>query len=123
MSLLEFSEPSLKTKIAVPIFLLGTGFQHDCHVHLASLKKYTLPQHPLFEKVICPHYTSECLIYIALAIIAAPNGHVLNKTIVTGLIFVVANLAGTADSTRKWYVQKFGAEQLKGRWRMVPYVF
>jgi 3-oxo-5-alpha-steroid 4-dehydrogenase 3 len=121
--LIEFSRPSVKTAIAAPLFLLASGVQHDCHKHLASLKKYTLPGNHFFQSVVCPHYTSECLIYVAIAIAAAPKGQVMNRTVLAGLGFVVSNLGVTADSTRKWYVEKFGEEKLKGRWRMVPYLY
>src|SRR6187402_1645134 len=94
-ALLEISKPSMKTFVAVPIFILASGIQHDCHEHLASLKKYTLPQHYWFQSVVCPHYTSECLIYLAIAIVAAPPGQLLNKTVLAGLGFVASNLAVT----------------------------
>jgi len=119
----EFSKPSMKTFIAVPIFILASGIQHDCHEYLAGLKKYTLPESPYFKLIVCPHYTSECLVYVALAIVSAPEGHIMNRTVLAGLGFVVSNLAVTADSTRNWYVAKFGTEKLKGRWRMVPYIY
>jgi len=109
--------------IAILLFILGSSIQHSCHKHLASLKKYTIPQHWLFQSIVCPHYTSECLVYVAIAIVAAPEGYILNRTVLAGLGFVVSNLAVTADSTRKWYVEKFGAKNLAGRWRMVPYVY
>jgi len=120
---LELSKPSMKTFIAVPIFVLASGIQHDCHKYLASLKKYTVPQRFWFQWVLCPHYTCECLIYVAIAVIAAPKGQMLNKTILAGLGFVASNLAVTADSTRKWYIERFGAEKVAGRWRMVPHVY
>jgi len=123
MHSLELGGPSRKTFIAVPIFLLASGIQHDCHEYLASLEKYTLPQHPMFQAIVCPHYTSECLIYIAIAIAAAPEGSFFNRTMLSGLLFIFLNLAVTADSTRKWSVEKFGAEKLKNRWRMVPYIY
>jgi 3-oxo-5-alpha-steroid 4-dehydrogenase 3 len=113
----------MKTYIAVPIFLLASGIQHDCHEHLASLKKYTVPQRYWFQWVLCPHYTSECLIYVAIAIVAAPQGQILNKTLLASLGFVASNLAVTADSTRKWYIEKFGVENLAAHWRMIPYVY
>jgi len=122
-SLLKLSKPSLKTTIAIPLFLLASGVQHDCHTHLASLKKYTLPENRFFQSVACPHYTSECLVYVAIAIAAAPKGQVMNRTVLAGLGFVVSNLGVTADSTRKWYVEKFGEEKLEGTWRMVPYLY
>ena len=122
-SVLDVSKPSLKTFIAVLIFIIGSGIQHDCHIHLASLKKYTLPHHYMFQAIICPHYTSECLIYVAIAIVAAPTGQVFNKTVLAAIGFVASNLAVTADSTRQWWIEKFGAEALEGRWRMVPYIY
>jgi 3-oxo-5-alpha-steroid 4-dehydrogenase 3 len=121
--LLEFSTPSLKTAIAIPLFVLASAVQHECHKHLASLKKYTLPDTGFFQYVVCPHYTSECIIYATIAIAAAPTGRVMNRTVLAGLGFVISNLAVTADSTRKWYVEKFGEEELRGRWRMVPCVY
>jgi len=61
------------------------------------------------------------MIYLAIAIIAAPGDQLLNKTVLAGLGFVASNLAVTADSTRKWYVVKFG--EVESRWRMVPYLY
>lgn len=122
-SLIEFSKPSTKTFIAVPIFILASGIQHDCHKYLAGLRKYTLPEHRLFQLVVCPHYTSECFIYIAIAIAAAPKGYAMNTTILSGLGFVISNLAVTADSTRRWYIEKFGVNRLRGRWRLLPYIY
>ena len=119
----EISKPSVKTLVAVPIFILASGIQHDCHVYLASLKKYTLPETPWFRLIVCPHYTSECLIYLAMAIVSAPEGRFMNITVLAGLGFVVSNLAVTADSTRRWSIEMFGAQKLEGRWRMLPYVY
>lgn len=120
---IDVSLPSLKTCIGMALFVVGSALQHECHVYLASLKKYTLPQHPLFRKAVCPHYASECVIYLALTLIAAPKNRILNKTLAVGLGFVIVNLAAAADSSRKWYAQKFGTELLQNRWRMVPYVW
>ncbi|TVY29357.1 Polyprenol reductase [Lachnellula hyalina] len=122
-SLLEFSKPSLKTAIGVPLFISASALQNDCHKHLASLKKYSLPQRGPFKQIVCPHYMAECLIYVSLAIISAPPGQALNKTVLAGLGFVVTNLGVTADSTKKWYGEKFGAENVEGRCRMIPYLY
>ncbi|QSZ34931.1 hypothetical protein DSL72_007793 [Monilinia vaccinii-corymbosi] len=123
LDFVEFSKPSLKTCVAVPIFVAASIIQHECHEHLASLKKYTLPSHPFFRRIVCPHYTSECLVYLAITVAAAPQGQILNRTMLAGLFFVVSNLGVTADSTREWCVKKFGVDKLVGRWRMVPYVY
>jgi len=118
-----FSNPSWKTFIALPLFLLASGIQHVCHAYLANLKKYTVPEHPFFQHIYCPHYTCECMIYLALAILGAPQGEFLNKTICTVLLFEGANLGVTAESTRVWYCGKFGAQKVQGRWRMLPFVY
>ncbi|TGO50819.1 hypothetical protein BCON_0175g00050 [Botryotinia convoluta] len=120
---IDISKPSLKTCVAVPLFVIASVCQHDCHMYLASLKKYTLPSNPFFRHIVCPHYTSECLLYIAIAIAAAPQGQFLNRTILAGLCFVISNLGVTADSTRKWYATKFGVDSVNGRWRMIPYLY
>lgn len=97
--------------------------QYDAHAYLAGLKKYTLPDHPIFHNLVCPHYFAECLIYLALSIIAAPPGYMFNHTIFCALVLVAANLGVTADGTKRWYEQKFGIESVKNRWRMIPFVF
>ncbi|KAG9246391.1 3-oxo-5-alpha-steroid 4-dehydrogenase-like protein [Calycina marina] len=120
---LEISWPSMRSSIATVIFAVASLSQHGCHVYLASLKKYTLPDRGLFGLVVCPHYTCECLVYIAIAVVAAPKDRVLNTTVLSGLGFVVTNLAVTADSTLEWYAEKFGADKVRGRKRMVPFLF
>lgn len=120
---ITMSKPSAKTTIAVPLFLIASVAQYDSHAYLAKLKKYTLPEHRLFRWILCPHYTSECAIYLALAVVAAPAGQMLNKTILTVLIFTVVTLAITSESTRSWYAQKFGEEKIKQRSRMLPFLY
>ncbi|KAJ5112829.1 hypothetical protein N7532_000874 [Penicillium argentinense] len=67
--------PSLRTFFCIPLFLVASGMQHDCHHFLFSLKKYTLPDHPIFRAIVCPHYGAECIIYLSLALIGAPGGN------------------------------------------------
>lgn len=121
--ILTFSAPSLRTLLFVPLFLLASGIQHNCHAYLASLPKYTLPTHPVFQNLICPHYNMECLIYLSLAFLAAPEGAWINRTILTGLVFVSVNLGVTASTSKEWYENKFGKEKVAGRWKMVPFIF
>lgn len=115
--------PSFRSFIAILLFLLASGVQHDCHAYLASLKKYSLPEHPVFNRLVCPHYLAECLIYLALAIIAAPAGYLFNPTIFCAFTLVVMNLGVTADGTKRWYAQRFGPRSVQNRWRMIPFVF
>ena len=123
LPILRWSAPSLKTLIALPIFILASGIQHDCHTYLASLPKYTLPVHPIFNSILCPHYTMECLIYLSLAIISAPRGAPVNQTVLTGLVFVATNLSVTAKTTKEWYERKFGSEAVAGRPLLIPYLY
>lgn len=115
--------PSIRTFIGLPLFLIASGIQHDCHSYLASLKKYSLPQHPIFQKIICPHYFAECLIYLSMSIIAAPPGRLLNNTLFTALCFVAVNLGVTAKTTRLWYSKRFGHTSIENRWTMVPFIY
>lgn len=96
--------------------------QNQCHRHLAGLKKYTLPDQGWFRHIVCPHYTSECLIYLGLSIAAAPPGQILNRTVFLGLVSVAVNLGTTAGNTKKWYAQKFGPDKVAGKWKMIPFV-
>lgn len=105
------------------VYFWAWSKQHSCHVQLASLKKYTLPSEGLFQFLICPHYTCECLIYLSIAFIAAPAGSFFNGPILCGFVFVLANLGATARGTRKWYGEKFGEDKIASRWTMIPFVF
>jgi 3-oxo-5-alpha-steroid 4-dehydrogenase 3 / polyprenol reductase len=105
------------------VFLIASGVQYDCHEHLASLKGYTVPPHPIFHRVLCPHYTAECAIYLALSFLAAPRGEMINKTVLSGFLFVIINLGITAHNTKQWYKTKFGEESVRGKWKMIPGVF
>ncbi|EEQ83728.1 3-oxo-5-alpha-steroid 4-dehydrogenase [Blastomyces dermatitidis ER-3] len=123
LSDVRYSAPSLKTLIFLPVFILASGIQHDCHLYLASLKKYTLPSHPGFLHLVSPHYTAECAIYLSLVFLAAPKGTLVNNTVLSGLVFVVINLGISADNTKAWYMKKFGKEKVEQRWRMIPYLY
>ncbi|KAI1861608.1 hypothetical protein JX265_009575 [Neoarthrinium moseri] len=117
------SLPSANTIIGVPLFLYAWLMQYVCHRHLSELKKYSLPETGLFRYLVCPHYTCECLLYLSLAIIAAPPGQVYNRTLLCGVLFVAINLGVTADGTKKWYASKFGEVKVRGKWKMVPFVY
>ena len=119
-SSITLSVLSTKAIIGIPVFILASGVQHDCHAYLASLPRYTLPIHPVFQSFICPHYTAECLIYLSLAFIAAPKGALINRTMFTVFVFVSANLTVTATTSKEWYERKFGKEAVAHRWIMLP---
>ncbi|KAI9375736.1 hypothetical protein BJX61DRAFT_95676 [Aspergillus egyptiacus] len=126
LSLDDFSLTSRfsgRTLLCLPMFIVASGIQHDCHFYLYSLKKYSLPTHPLFGRIICPHYTAECMIYLSMALLAAPKGETANKTMLSALVFVAVNLGITASNTRQWYKQKFGEEAVRGKWNMIPILY
>ncbi|XP_044724275.1 3-oxo-5-alpha-steroid 4-dehydrogenase domain-containing protein [Hirsutella rhossiliensis] len=115
----------LTTRVPLTLALFFTAWfkQYECHRYLASLKKYTLPSEGLFSHLVCPHYTCECFIYLAIALMAAPAGSLFNASLLCGLTFVAVNLGVTAHGTKQWYVDKFGTERVAGKWKMIPFVF
>ncbi|KAF5022052.1 hypothetical protein F66182_5898 [Fusarium sp. NRRL 66182] len=66
---------------------------------------------------------SKCLVYLAIAWVAAPPGQLVNKTVSSAIMFAAVNLGATANGTKTWYADKFGADKVAGRWIMLPPVF
>lgn len=112
-----------KVAVALPMFVFAWVSQYRCHKHLAGLKKYSLPDVSMFRHLVCPHYTCECLIYLSLAIVAAPEGQLCNRTLLCGLVFVAVNLGVTARGTKSWYIEKFGSEEVAGRRVLIPLLY
>jgi 3-oxo-5-alpha-steroid 4-dehydrogenase 3 len=117
------TEALIKMAVAVPAFLYAWINQYRCHAHLAGLKKYSLPEAGMFRSYVCPHYTCECVLYLAMAVATAPGGSLCNRTLLCAVFFIVVNLGVTAAGTRKWYAAKFGAKAVEGKWNMIPFVF
>ncbi|ORY63415.1 uncharacterized protein BCR38DRAFT_458555 [Pseudomassariella vexata] len=115
--------PSLNELVGLVLFLFGWSMQYRCHKYLSSLRKYSFPEEGMFRFLICPHYTCECLLYLSIAITAAPKDQWYNQTLMCGLLFVSVNLGVTARGTKTWYVEKFGTEKVEGRWLMIPLVY
>ncbi|KAI0550131.1 hypothetical protein F4679DRAFT_220782 [Xylaria curta] len=113
--------PPSKSVIASLVFLIAYFMQYRCHRYLAGLKKYSLPNEGLFRYLVCPHYTCECLLYLSMAVLAAPEGQLYNRTLVCACMFVSVNLGVTANGTKRWYDDKFG--KIQGKWKMIPIVF
>lgn len=108
------------------LFIFAAGTQYRAHRHLASLPagpNYTLPTDLVFNRTVTPHYFAECLVYLALSLLAAPEGQMFNKTIASALVFELINLGITASETHSWYERQFGAERVKSRARMIPGVW
>jgi len=112
-----------RTAIALSLFFYGALLQNQSHRHLASLEKYSLPNAGMFQYIICPHYTAECLVYLGLTLAAAPQGRVVNTTLLAALLFTFTNLAISAKTTRDWYSEKFGADKVAKKWNILPFIF
>lgn len=97
--------------------------QYKCHKYLSSLRKYSLPEEGMFRYLVCPHYTCECVLYLALAVVAAPGHQLYNKTLMCAWLFVSVNLGVTAIGTKKWYADKFGSDKVRGKWKMIPLLY
>jgi 3-oxo-5-alpha-steroid 4-dehydrogenase 3 / polyprenol reductase len=120
---IKFEALSLVELASTLLFLLMWSMQYRCHKYLASLKKYSLPDEGLFRFLICPHYTCECVLYLSLAVLAAPRGRLCNQTVLCAWVFVTINLGVTASGTQKWYVERFGTELVHERWAMIPLLY
>ena len=120
---IHISAPSLSVVVLLLTFLVASVVQHRIHVHLASLKKYTLPVHPAFSKIVCPHYTAECVLYLSLTCLAAPQGQLVNGTMLCAAVFVIVNLGVTSDISKNWAMEKFGRGKVERKWRMLPGVW
>ncbi|KAF2455944.1 protein DFG10 [Lineolata rhizophorae] len=150
-----------RSVVLLPLFALASGVQHDTHHYLASLPPTgasqpgrrdkspaaTLPEHPNFGFALCPHYTAEIVVYVALAGLLAPSSSgigaaggaadrgggwrlgslggagLVNVSLMAALAFVAVNLGVTAEGTRRWYVERLGEEKMRGRKRLVPGVW
>jgi len=112
-----------KALLGVTLFIVASIVQNRAHARLASLTSYQIPPGKLFRHVLCPHYTAEIIIYLCFAILAAPQGKLLNGTMVAALVFVVANLSVTAVGTRQWYLKHFDAADVGRRARLVPFLW
>jgi 3-oxo-5-alpha-steroid 4-dehydrogenase 3 / polyprenol reductase len=112
-------------KLALLTFSIASAKQYQYHQYLASLKKYTLPDQHAFRYTVAPHYTAECLIYLSLSVISAPDGQMINKTVLSAFVFVVVNLGVTAEGTKQWMHSKFPdrRKDIEARWRMIPMIF
>jgi hypothetical protein len=106
-----------------PVLVIPTCFvlniaQCLAHFHLASLRKYTIPQAPLFQWTTAPHYAIEMVLYL-FYFCAAPHAFT-----VLMLVFVVFNLSDQSIMTYKWYVEKFGVEFTKLRRAVIfPFLY
>lgn len=118
---------------AVPLvflFLIASAAQFAVHRYLFLLPKprtarvpYTRPRHWAFAHCVTPHYFCEVVVYVCLALLAAPEGRWVNWTVGCGAMFVAVNLGVTAIGTKEFWARTWGEESVRGRARMVPFVW
>ncbi|HMV41519.1 MAG TPA: DUF1295 domain-containing protein [Leptospiraceae bacterium] len=99
------SEMSVSIWIGFLIFLLGQSSNLYHHILLTKLrasgsKEYKIPEGGLFKYVNCPHYLSEIIGWIGIAIMS-------RYLIVFGLTYIMsAYLVARSINTTKWYQEK-----------------
>ncbi|GJN01991.1 hypothetical protein PR202_ga19301 [Eleusine coracana subsp. coracana] len=109
--------------IGAVIFLWGSLHQIRCHSILGSLRKhrdsdeYVIPCGDWFDRVSCPHYLAELVIYFGMLV--ASGGSDIPVWFL--FLFVITNLSFAAVETHKWYLQKF-EDYPRYRYAIIPFV-
>lgn len=96
-------------------FSLISFDQYSNHLHLAGLKKYTVPSYGLFKYVACAHYFDEILLY-ALVTILSFNWRPWSSQAIAfsaAWAFTLVNLSISAKETQKFYLRKFDEYHVK----------
>jgi hypothetical protein len=114
----DFELPRFVNNILVVVVVILHCLQYQVHTSLASLKKYSIPQGVLFNRLACPHYTIEIVCYF-IYFLLAPNGLSFLMA-----VFVGFNLTHQSILTDRWYCGRFDVEwtSLK-RNVLIPYVY
>jgi hypothetical protein len=99
-----FQLPQFVSAILFVIALILHYMQYQVHASLASVKKYSIPQGTLFNRLASPHYTIEIVCYL-IYFLLAPNGLSFLMA-----VFVGFNLTHQAILTDRWYCARFGVE-------------
>jgi len=104
--------------LMLPISIILNAFQHICHKHLASLKKYTIPNNIFFRMCTSPHYFIEiCLYSVYFLSSPSPLSFVM-------ACFVGFNLTHSAIMSYEWYIDTFGLDFVKQKRNiLIPYVY
>ncbi|KAI9286312.1 3-oxo-5-alpha-steroid 4-dehydrogenase-domain-containing protein [Umbelopsis sp. AD052] len=121
---------------AIILFAYASWHQYVCHRILANIRMkarpstsaasssiYQIPRGDWFERVVCPHYLADILIYVSLCIL----NRLQNLTLLAGLLWTIINLSVTAGETERWYRKSFGSKYAKtfvrGRWIVLPGIY
>ncbi|OXB83844.1 UNVERIFIED_CONTAM: hypothetical protein H355_003056 [Colinus virginianus] len=114
--------------IGIVMYIWASLHQHRCLVILANLRKsksgkvlslnHSIPFGDWFERVSCPHYFAELLIYISMAITFGFH----NVTWWFVVMYVFFNQALAAVLCHEFYQEKFTSYP-KHRKAFVPFIF
>lgn len=110
------------------MYIWASLHQHRCHVILANLRKnksgkivtmnHVMPSGDWFERVSCPHYFAELLIYISIAFLFG----LTHWTWWLLVLFVLFNQSLAAILCHEFYHQKFDSYPAQ-RKAFIPFVF
>uniref|UniRef100_A0A8C8VGX4 Polyprenal reductase n=1 Tax=Pelusios castaneus TaxID=367368 RepID=A0A8C8VGX4_9SAUR len=114
--------------LGILIYIWASVHQHRCHVILANLRKnksgkvvnlgHSVPFGDWFDRVSCPHYFAELLIYISMAITFGFH----NLTWWLLVMYVLFNQALAAVLCHEFYVNKFSSYPTH-RKAFIPFLF
>lgn len=107
--------------IGVAVFITGFWINRKADTMLANLRKpgetgYKIPRGWLYEKITCPNYFGELVIW---------TGWTIATWSWAGLAFIVltlSNLVPRAITNHRWYHEKFD-DYPKDRKIIIPYIF
>jgi len=124
----NFSDIRWYHYLSVGLFLYASFHHHHCHKILAKLRRnksghivstgYKIPRGDWFEYVSCPHYFSECLIYLSICMVLGGFNYTwwwLTSYVCLTQVFLAMN-------THKWYQTKF-EDYPQNRKMLIPYIF
>ncbi|XP_044155165.1 polyprenol reductase [Bufo gargarizans] len=110
------------------LYIWASLHQNRCHVILANLRRYKsgkivtmnhkMPSGDWFERVSCPHYFAEFLIYISIAFLFG----LTHWTWWLLVLFVLFNQSLAAILCHEFYHQKFDSYPAR-RKALIPFVF
>ncbi|XP_074847916.1 polyprenal reductase isoform X2 [Carettochelys insculpta] len=114
--------------VGIVMYIWASIHHHRCHVILANLRKnksgkvvnlsHSIPFGDWFERVSCPHYFAELLIYISMAVTF--GFHNLTWWIV--VMYVLFSQALAAVLCHEFYVTKFSSYPTH-RKAFIPFLF
>ncbi|XP_018085471.1 polyprenol reductase-like [Xenopus laevis] len=114
--------------LGLTLYIWASLHQYRCHCILANLRKsasgtimhlnYAIPTGDWFEKVSCPHYLAELLIYLSIAVVFGP----LNTIWWLVVLYVLFSQALAAVLCHEFYHEKFDSYPIH-RNAFIPFIF